>query len=125
MVPGVKAVMATLTADRPASKPAAPGHSAAGPGPAARPALTGIKDVKHMVAVASGKGGVGKSTTAANLALGLASLGLRVGLLDADIYGPSMPRLMGLFRQAGDRQQHADPDGELRDQGDVHGLPRG
>ena len=97
MVPGVKAVMATLTADRPASKPAAPGHNAAGPGPAARPALTGIKDVKHMVAVASGKGGVGKSTTAANLALGLASLGLRVGLLDADIYGPSMPRLMGLL----------------------------
>ncbi len=98
MVPGVKAVMATLTADRPAGKPAAAPASIPGASqsPGGRPTLQGIKAVKHIVAVASGKGGVGKSTTAVNIALGLHANGLRVGLLDADIYGPSMPRLMGL-----------------------------
>ena len=55
-----------------------------------------IKGVKNVVAVASGKGGVGKSTTAANLALALAAEGAKVGLLDADIYGPSMPMMMGV-----------------------------
>ena len=55
-----------------------------------------LPGVKNIVAVASGKGGVGKSTTAANLALALASEGARVGLLDADIYGPSVPMIMGL-----------------------------
>jgi len=58
--------------------------------------LRGIENVKHIVAVASGKGGVGKSTTAVNLALGFAANGLSVGILDADIYGPSIPRLLGL-----------------------------
>ena len=52
--------------------------------------------MKHVIAVASGKGGVGKSTTACNLALGLQAHGLKVGLLDADIYGPSMPKLFGI-----------------------------
>ncbi len=56
----------------------------------------GIPGVKHLIAVASGKGGVGKSTTAVNLALGMQANGLKVGLLDADIYGPSQPRLLGL-----------------------------
>ncbi len=56
----------------------------------------GIPGVQHVIAVASGKGGVGKSTTSCNLALGFAALGLKVGILDADIYGPSQPKLFGL-----------------------------
>jgi ATP-binding protein involved in chromosome partitioning len=62
--------------------------------------------LNHILAVASGKGGVGKSTTACNLALGLAALGLRIGILDADVYGPSQPKLFGLRgkpRLIGDR----------------------
>ena len=55
-----------------------------------------MPDVKSIIAVASGKGGVGKSTTSVNIALGLAAGGHKVGLLDADIYGPSMPRMMGI-----------------------------
>lgn len=76
----------------PANPQAAPAAAAA---PAARPG-EGIPGVKHLIAVASGKGGVGKSTTAVNLALGLQANGLKVGVLDADIYGPSQPRLLGL-----------------------------
>src|SRR5205085_8493997 len=55
-----------------------------------------IPGVRHVIAVASGKGGVGKSTTACNLALALLAQGLKIGVLDADIYGPSMPKLFGL-----------------------------
>src|SRR3954447_3467413 len=58
--------------------------------------VQGPPGVGAIVAVASGKGGVGKSTTALNLALGLRDLGLKVGVLDADIYGPSVPRLTGI-----------------------------
>src|ERR1700716_3423138 len=65
----------------------------------ATPQAAGIPDVKHVIAVASGKGGVGKSTTSCNLALGFAAIGLKAGILDADIYGPSPPKLFGLRRK--------------------------
>ena len=66
-----------------------------GPAPAAQAQDKSIPGIKYLIAVASGKGGVGKSTTAINLALGLKALGLRVAVLDADVYGPSMPKLIG------------------------------
>lgn len=90
-LPGVSAVTVVLTAERP------PSASAPQPASPAAPSKgEGLKSVRHIIAVASGKGGVGKSTVAANLALGLRAQGLSVGLLDADIYGPSVPKLMGL-----------------------------
>ncbi len=64
--------------------------------PKASPQPLGIPGVKHLIAVASGKGGVGKSTTAVNLALAFRAIGLKAGIMDADIYGPSQPRLLGL-----------------------------
>ena len=94
---GVDSVSAVLTAERsqgaPAAKPVAGGAAAR---PAARNAQIVVPGVTYIVAVASGKGGVGKSTTAVNLALGFQAIGRKVGLLDADIYGPSVPRLLGL-----------------------------
>jgi len=125
-IPGVSVAMIALTAERKAgAAAAAPG--AAAPGAAAPPSppphrhahgvqpvsahkppqsptspmskQAEIPGVAAVIAVASGKGGVGKSTTALNLALGLRDLGLRVGLLDADIYGPSVPRLTGIHEK--------------------------
>ncbi len=93
-LPGVEGAVVSLTAERP--KPAAVPASPAGAAPKTNTNEGALPGVRHIVAVASGKGGVGKSTTAANFALGLASIGLKVGLLDADIYGPSVPKLFGL-----------------------------
>ncbi|UWU95822.1 Mrp/NBP35 family ATP-binding protein [Bradyrhizobium sp. CB1015] len=110
-IPGVTTVMVALTAERkPGSAPPPPPQPSRGtpgvqPAHAHKPPQGGgspmarqseILGVAAVIAVASGKGGVGKSTTALNLALGLRDLGLKVGLLDADIYGPSVPRLTGL-----------------------------
>src|SRR3546814_4481983 len=66
------------------------------PAYAVQPNLSPLPRVRNIIAIGSGKGGVGKSTTAVNLALALAAEGARVGVLDADVYGPSIPTMLGL-----------------------------
>ena len=107
-IPGVLSALVALTAERKAggaAKGPQPAHVATQPRAAGAPhthahptdkVQPGIPGVDAVIAVASGKGGVGKSTTAVNLALGLRDLGLKVGMLDADIYGPSLPKLLAI-----------------------------
>lgn len=98
-IPGVKGAMVALTAEKEGGGMGTEPPRKPEPRPAPSPRSSqkaGIPGVEKIIAVASGKGGVGKSTTAVNLALALAGEGLKVGILDADIYGPSMPRLLGL-----------------------------
>ena len=108
--PGVEKATVALTASVQASGERQTARPAPGPARAATPPMAGrvhapgasaggklgVTGIDAIIAVASGKGGVGKSTTAVNLALGLKAIGLNVGILDADIYGPSMPRLLAI-----------------------------
>jgi ATP-binding protein involved in chromosome partitioning len=111
-LPGILSVSAVLTAQRPA-----PGQRPAPPPAAGAPrAKALVPGVRHIVAVASGKGGVGKSTTATNLALALHGLGLKVGMLDADIYGPSQPRMMGI------KGKPSSPDGKTLEPMERYGI---
>ncbi len=120
-LPGVTNVQAVMTAHGPAAGPAAKpaeppslkfgGHATPHQGGPAR--VTGID---RIIAIASGKGGVGKSTVASNLAVALARAGRRVGLLDADIYGPSQPRMMGVSKRP------ASPDGKIIEPLVAHGV---
>jgi ATP-binding protein involved in chromosome partitioning len=104
-IPGVVGAVVTLTAESARAVAGAPPghtHESKAPPPVrhGRPSEP-LPGVKHIIAVASGKGGVGKSTVACNLAVGLAKLGLAVGVLDADLFGPSMPKLFGLHSKPG------------------------
>ena len=111
---GVNTVSAVLTAERaPAAPQGGHGHSHAH----AQPEAPLLPQVKAIIAVASGKGGVGKSTTAVNLALALQSLGLAVGMFDADIFGPSQPRMLGVSGA-----QPRSPDGQRIDPIEAFGL---
>jgi ATP-binding protein involved in chromosome partitioning len=123
-LPGVLSVSAVLTAERAPSADAPPQPAPSRQAPQQQrpaPKVGGqgglqLPEIKAIVAVASGKGGVGKSTVAVNLALALHTQGHAVGLLDADIYGPSMPRMMGLSGKP-----HS-PDGQRLDPLQAHGL---
>jgi len=111
---GVLSVSVVLTAHADSGKAGDSSPASEGSQPAAKPEIPGVR---ALVAVASGKGGVGKSTTAVNLALGLKAQGLRVGLMDSDIYGPSIPRMLGIGGQPNS------PDGQKIEPMRAHGIP--
>ncbi len=114
---GVDRVSVALTAHGPSAPAKGPAPSLKlGRHPTAQPDKQSIKGIGHIIAVGSGKGGVGKSTVASNLAVALGRHGLRVGLLDADIYGPSQPRMMGVDRRP------ASPDGKTIIPLKAHGV---
>ena len=114
-LPGVASVSVVLTAHGPAAKAAPPPLKFGGhPTPQAGPLR--VAGVDRILAIASGKGGVGKSTVSSNLAVALARQGRRVGLLDADIYGPSQPRMMGVSKRP------ASPDGKTIIPLQAHGV---
>ena len=105
-LPGVTGVTVAVTAETPQQK--------------SLPDRTGIAGVKNIVAVSSGKGGVGKSTVAVNLAVALAQAGAAVGLIDADIYGPNAPIMMGLT--GADINVRQGPQGEVLEPAFNHGV---
>ncbi len=113
-LPGVTGVQVVMTAHGPAAKPPSlkigqhPTPQQGGP--------QRISGIDRIIAIASGKGGVGKSTVASNLAVALARQGRRVGLLDADIYGPSQPKMMGVSKRP------ASPDGKIIEPLVAHGV---
>ncbi len=105
-IDGVTSTSVVLTAHGPAPKPTAPPNLKIGRHPEPQAGPTKPSGVARILAIGSGKGGVGKSTVSSNLAVALAKQGRRVGLLDADIYGPSQPRMMGVSKRP------ASPDGK-------------
>ena len=115
-VPGVASVSVILTAHGPAAKPAAPPSLKVGRHPTPQAGPAPVAGVDRILAIGSGKGGVGKSTVSSNLAVALAREGRRVGLLDADIYGPSQPRMMGVNKRPGS------PDGKTIIPLQAHGV---
>jgi ATP-binding protein involved in chromosome partitioning len=105
-LPGVSEVVVDVTAETPQQK--------------ALPDRTGIAGVKNIVAISSGKGGVGKSTVAVNIAVALAQAGAKVGMLDADIYGPNVPTMLGLAETS--IQVQTTPQGEVLEPAFNHGV---
>lgn len=115
-LPGVEKVNVALTAHGPARQAPEPPSLKIGGHPKPQDAPMAVPGVDRILAIASGKGGVGKSTVSSNLAVALAKTGRRVGLLDADIYGPSQPRMMGLNRRP------SSPDGKTIIPLEAHGV---